>query len=136
MPSCFRAAGLGLIALAGLSGLAGAPLPSTAPVQAAPAPQQIGGTWELSWKNRRGEPRKGTMVIRQRGTQLSAEVHERGGATATGSISGSNFILEGRRLVIPFTVTGRVQRGRMTGTLSALGVEQYRFTGVRRRGGR
>jgi hypothetical protein len=132
----FRAAGPGLIALACLSGLAEAPFLPAASARAVPAPQQIGGTWELRWKNRRGEPRTGTMVIRQRGSQLSAEVHERGGATAMGSISGSNFILEGRRLVIPFTVTGRVQRGRMTGSLSALGVEQYRFTGVRRRGGR
>ena len=134
MRPCFRAAGLGLAALGCLSGLADVPLLSTAPARAAPAPQQIGGTWELSWKNRRGEPRKGTMVIRQRGSQLSAEVYDRGGATATGSISGSTFTLEGRRLMIPFLVTGRVQRGRMAGSVSALGVEQYRFTGVRRRG--
>ena len=84
---------------------------------AAPAPQRIGGTWDLTWRNRRGEIRKGSMVIEQRGAQLFAEVYDRGGATATGSISGSSFTLQGRRLALPFTVTGRVQGRKMTGTL-------------------
>jgi hypothetical protein len=99
--------------------------------QAAPAPQRIGGTWDLTWRNRRGEIRKGSMVVEQRGSQLFAEVYDRGGATATGSITGSAFTLRGSRLALPFTVTGRVKGRRMTGMLVALGVERH-FTGVRR----
>jgi hypothetical protein len=72
------------------------------------------------------------MVIEQRGGQLFAEVYDRGGATATGSITGSSFTLQGSRLALPFTVTGRVQGRRMTGTLVAAGLLERRFTGVRR----
>ena len=131
MRSCLRAAGAGLIALGCLSGLGGVPLLPETPVQAAPAPQQIGGTWELSWKNRRGERRTGYMVVRQNGAQLFAEVFDRGGATAMGSIAGSSFPLRGSRLLIPFTVTGRVKGRQMTGILTAPGTER-RFTGIRR----
>ncbi|HEX9947612.1 MAG TPA: hypothetical protein VGA98_08735 [Allosphingosinicella sp.] len=131
MRSNVRAAGVALIALGALSGISGAPLLPTAPAQAAPAPQRIGGTWDLTWKNRRGEIRRGSMVVEQRGTELVAQVYDRGGATATGSIAGSNFTLQGRRLAIPFTVTGRINRNKMAGALTALGIER-RFTGVRR----
>jgi len=118
----------GLIALAGPSG---APMPAASPAFAAPAPQRIGGTWDLSWRNSRGEIRRGSMTVEQRGSQLVATVYDRGGATATGSISGSAFTLEGRRLALPFTVTGRVQGRKMTGVLLALGIER-RFSGVKR----
>lgn len=129
MRSFVLAAAFALIALGGLPEAAGIPLLSAATARA--APQRIGGTWDLAWKNRRGETRKGSMVVEQRGSQLVAEVYDRGGATATGSISGSSFTLQGRRLGLPFTVTGRIQGRRMTGLLQALGTER-RFTGVRR----
>jgi hypothetical protein len=122
---------MALAALAALTGIAGAPLPSAAPASAAPASQRIGGTWDLSWRNSRGEIRRGSMTVEQRGSQLAAMVYDRGGATATGSISGASFTLYGRRLALPFTVTGRVQGRKMAGTLTALGIER-RFTGVRR----
>lgn len=126
-----RAAGLTLIALGQLAALPGPALLSSAPASAAPRPQPMGGTWDLSWRSRRGNPKSGYMVVEQRGSELFAEVYDRGGATATGSIAGSSFTLYGRRLAIPFTVTGRVKGRRMTGTLSALGTERP-FTGVRR----
>lgn len=131
MRSIIRAGALALAALAGLAGVGGAPLPSTAPASAAPAAQRIGGSWDLSWKNRRGETRRGSMTVEQRGSQLVATVYDRGGATATGSISGSSFTLQGRRLGLPFTVSGRVQGRKMVGSLTALGIER-RFNGVRR----
>lgn len=128
--SSFRAGALALTALAGLSLSVGVSLPSAG--LAAPASQRIGGTWDLTWRNSRGEIRKGSMVVEQRGSQLVATVYDRGGATATGTISGSAFTLEGRRLALPFTVTGRVQGRKMVGTLLALGLVERRFTGVRR----
>ena len=130
MKSTVRSAAFALAALLGLGGIGGVPLPSAATAMAA-GPQRIGGTWDLSWRNRRGEIRRGSMTVEQRGSQLVATVYDRGGATATGSISGSAFTLEGRRLGLPFTVTGRVQGRKMTGALLALGVER-RFNGVRR----
>ncbi len=134
MRSSLRAASLTLTAFVLLAGAADAPLLSTAAAWAAPAPQRISGTWDLSWKNSRGEIRRGSMVVEQRGSQLVATVYDRGGATATGTIAGSAFTLEGRRLALPFTVTGRVQGRKMVGTLIALGVLERRFTGVRRGG--
>ena len=124
-----RTAALALIAFGTLPEIPA--LPASA-ARAAPAPQRIGGTWDLTWRNRRGEIRKGSMVIEQRGSELVAEVYDRGGATATGSIAGSSFTLQGRRLGLPFTVTGRVQGRRMAGTLVAAGLIERRFTGVRR----
>ena len=121
---------LALAALVGLPGVAGL-LPSATPASAAPAQQRIGGTWDLTWRNSRGEIRKGSMSVEQRGSQLTATVYDRGGATATGSVSGAFFTLQGRRLALPFTVTGRVHGRKMSGTLTALGIER-RFTGVRR----
>ena len=118
-------------------GALGALPPQTASLRpdaawAAPAPQRMSGTWDLTWRNRRGEIRRGSMVVEQRGSQLSAEVYDRGGATATGSITGSSFVLQGRRLALPFTVTGQVRGRKMTGTLVAAGLLERRFTGVRR----
>ena len=130
MRSPIRTAFATFAAFAALAG-AGTILPLAAPAEAASAPARMGGTWDLTWKNRRGETRRGSMVVEQRGTDLFAEVYDRGGATATGTIAGSAFTLEGRKLALPFTVTGRVRGGRMTGTLLALGVERH-FTGVRR----
>jgi hypothetical protein len=129
MRSFVRAAAFALIAIGGVPEAVGLPLLSAAAARA--APRRIGGTWDLTWKNRRGETRKGSMVVEQRGSQLVATVYDRGGASATGSINGSSFMLQGRRLALPFTVTGRIQGKRMTGLLQALGTER-RFTGVRR----
>jgi hypothetical protein len=131
MKRSIRAGTFALAALAGLAGIAGFPLPSADPASAAPARQRISGTWDLTWKNRRGEVRRGSMTVEQRGSQLVATVYDRGGATATGSISGSAFTLQGRRLGLPFTVDGRVEGRKMVGSLTALGIER-RFTGVRR----
>jgi hypothetical protein len=119
-----------LLALAALAGIAGAPPPFAAPASAAFA-QRIEGTWDLTWKNRRGETRRGSMTVEQRGSQLVATVYDRGGASATGSISGSSFTLQGRQFGLPFTVAGRAQGRKRAGTFTALGVER-RFTGVRR----
>jgi hypothetical protein len=134
MRSSFRAASLTLTAFVSLAAAAGVPPLLTAAASAAPAPQRISGTWDLSWRNSRGEVRKGSMVVEQRGSQLTATVYDRGGATATGTIAGSAFTLEGRRLALPFTVTGRVQGRKMVGTLLAIGILERRFTGVRRGG--
>jgi hypothetical protein len=129
--SPMRAGLLALAALAGVVGIGSPFIPSAAPASAAPAAQRIGGTWDLSWRNSRGEIRRGSMIVEQRGSQLTATVYDRGGATGTGSISGSSFTLQGSRIGLPFTVTGRVQGRKMAGTLTALGIER-RFTGVRR----
>ena len=126
------AAALALVALgASLPGAAG-PLLSEAQARAPRGPLQIAGTWEATWRNRRGAPRKGLIVVEQSGAQLTARIESHGNVTATGTIEGSTFTLYGSRMGIPFTVTGRVQGKKMTGALSAILVERQ-FTAVRRR---
>ena len=126
---------LAALALIGLS----APLSWGGGVTSAPAeaaargPQQIGGTWEAAWRNSSGELRRGLIVVQQNGARISARIESHGNVTATGSITGSNFILRGTRLGVPFTVTGRVAGKKMTGMLTAILVERH-FTATRRRG--
>jgi hypothetical protein len=123
------AAALALLAL-------GAPL-AVSPVPEAQArtarAQQIGGTWDATWRNSRGEARKGLIVIDQRGSQISARVESHGNVTATGALTGSNFTLRGSRMGVPFTITGRVQGKKMSGMLSAILTERH-FTAVKRNG--
>lgn len=121
----------GALVVAALVATGGAPPALISQAEAAARPAAMAGTWDLTWKNRRGETRRGSMTVEQRGSELVATVYDRGGATATGSVEGSSFTLHGRRLALPFTVTGRVQGRKMRGTLLALGIERH-FTGVRR----
>ena len=111
---------------------AGAALLWNAPAEAAPARTQMGGTWDLNWRNDSGETRRGVIIVTQRGSSLTARMPDRDNATATGSITGSAFTLQGSRYGLPFSITGRVQGQRMAGMLTTLRVER-RFTGTRRR---
>ena len=127
------AAALALLALgAPLTG-AGGPLLSEAQARAPRGPQQIGGTWIATWRNSRGEARKGLIVIDQRGAQLSARIESHGNVTATGTLQGQSFTLRGTRTGVPFTIEGRVGGKKMSGTLRALLVERQ-FTATRRKG--
>jgi hypothetical protein len=131
--SPLRMAALALLALLGsvcFSGLSG--LSTEASARTWPGYQQIAGTWVATWQNSRGASRKGLIVVEQQGADLTARIESHGNVTATGRITGSNFILRGARLGVPFTITGQVKRGKMTGTLSAILVER-RFTATRRR---
>ena len=127
-----------ILATAALLGLAGALSWTGGPLFAGEAEArarvvQIGGTWDAVWRNSRGEPRKGLIVVEQRGAQLTARIVDRGNVTATGTLAGSAFTLRGYRTGIPFTITGRVQGRKMAGTLSAILTERT-FTATRRKG--
>jgi hypothetical protein len=131
-----RLAAAPMLALAALLAAGGVNplLPAQAEARTVRGAQQIGGTWDAVWRNRRGEVRRGLIVIDQRGSQLSARIESHGNVTATGSIAGSTFTLMGTRSGVPFTVTGTVRGNRMAGTLSAILTER-RFTAVRRKKG-
>jgi hypothetical protein len=108
-----------------LAGLLAAAAAAAQPVQ------QIGGTWDLVWETRKGPSKKGYMAIEQKGDRLVARIHGQGSVTARGTIAGTGFRLGGSRMAIPYTISGRVEGGRMTGSLRMLSVTR-RFTGVRR----
>jgi hypothetical protein len=128
-----QAAALALLALgATLPGTGGFSLVGEAQARAR-GPQQIAGTWDATWQNSRGERRKGLIVFEQRGSQLSARIESHGNVTATGTLEGQSFTLRGARMGVPFTVSGRVQGKKMSGSLNAILVERQ-FTAVRRKG--
>ena len=113
--------------LAASGGLAAAqPPPPPAPTES------FAGTWDLTWRKRQGgESRSGHLVIRQTGRRLTAEVHGQGSLRAAGEAEGPVFSLRGRRMGVPFTIGGRLQEGRLVGSVKVLTVDR-RFVGVRR----
>lgn len=96
----------------------------------APA-SRVEGTWDLTWQTRRGPQQRGYLVLSRRGAVLEGEIHGQGRVRASGSISGSGFVLRGRRMLVPYAIEGMVRGDRMEGSLRMLSVDR-RFTGVRR----
>jgi hypothetical protein len=107
-----------------VGGVAGAP-------GAVAQPTSFGGTWDLTWQTRKGDKREGQLVIAQRGRLIDAEIRSHGTVKAEGTLSGSTFNLRGRRMAIPYTMSGRVGGNEIEGTLKVLSVTRH-FTGVRR----
>lgn len=95
------------------------------------APSAFEGTWDLTWQTRRGPQQRGYLVLAGSGGALSGEIHGRGSVSATGSTSGSSFVLRGSRMLTRYRIEGRVAGDRMEGVLKVLSVER-RFTGRRR----
>jgi hypothetical protein len=134
MLAAARLRSLGAAALVLLAAVVALPLASPhAAAQSQRRPLQIAGTWDATWRNSSGAPRRGLIVVEQSGARISARIESHGNVTATGTIAGSTFTLYGSRLGVPFTITGRVSGRRMAGTLASLLLER-RFTATRRRG--
>jgi hypothetical protein len=89
------------------------------------------GVWDLTWRTRKGEVQKGYLVLRQSGSGLTGEVHGQGSLKAAGVADDSAFTLRGRRMGTPFTISGRLERGRLLGSVRVLSVERP-FVGARR----
>lgn len=108
-------------------------LAASAPLPAQPqsAPTAMAGTWDLTWQTRRGPERKGYLVVRQSGANISAQIHGQGSVNAKGAMTGNSFILRGSRMMVPYTISGKVDGDSLTGSLRILSVER-RFTGARR----
>jgi hypothetical protein len=90
------------------------------------------GIWDLIWQTRSGPSHRGYLVLHQGGNALSGEIHGRGSITASGTVSGSAFVLRGSRMLVPYRIEGRVRGDRMEGALKVMSVDR-RFTGIRRR---
>jgi hypothetical protein len=118
-------AGLPIVAL-----LAASALPAAQPAPA-PAASPIEGTWDLTWQTRHGPRQSGWLVLRVTGNQVVGEMHGRGSVTARGSMTENGFILRGTRMLVPYTVEGRITGARMDGRFRAMSVER-RFTATRR----
>lgn len=111
--------------------LAAAPLAPVFSQPAPAAPAAMAGTWDLTWQTRHGPERNGWLVVTQDGNRIAAEIHGKGAVKAKGTISGQAYTLRGSRMMVPYTIAGRVEGDRLTGTLSILSVRRS-FTGTRR----
>ena len=109
--------------------LAYAPVAMGQTVSAAPA---FSGTWDLSWTMRNGtSQQRGYLVLRQQGQHLFAAIHGRGELTAEGEANGQTFELHGQRMLVPFHINGRLEAGRLVGSLQTLSISR-RFSATRR----
>ena len=113
--------------------LSAACLLALAPAAAAQSPAPLAGTWDLFWPTRDGgTTQQGWLVIEQAGTRLTVQIHGKGNLRAAGTAEGDAFRVQGRRMGAPFTISGRLDQGRLRGSVKVLTVDR-RFEGVRRR---
>ncbi len=102
--------------------------PAAAPAQ---APADFAGTWDLVWQTRHGPDRSGFLVIAQQGGRIVAEIHGKGAVKAKGEANGNSFTLRGSRMLVSYTIAGRLEGGRIAGSLRILSLTKS-FTGTRR----
>ena len=100
---------------------------------AAQPPRGVEGTWDLIWQTRHGPQPSGYLVLTRRGAAIDGEIHGQGSVRASGTVTATGFVLRGRRMLVPYTIEGRVRGDRMEGSLKMLSVDR-RFTGRRRPG--
>lgn len=72
-------------------------------------PRDIGGRWAMSWQTRsHGIRQSGSLIIKQKGAALDVVLTGDGELHATGSVDGSQFHIEGRRMLMRYTIDGSV----------------------------
>lgn len=99
--------------------------------QSVRAAEPFTGTWDLTWRTRKGEVQRGYLVLKQTGPRLLGEVHGDGSLKATGTVDGQSFALRGRKMGAPFTIAGRLEGDRLVGSVKVLSVDRA-FVGARR----
>ena len=90
------------------------------------------GSWDLFWKTRQGVKQEGWLVLDQTGRRVVAQIYGKGSLRAAGEVRGSTFAVRGRKMGAPFTISARLEDGRLSGSVKVLSVDRP-FTGVRRK---
>ena len=85
-------------------------------VQDSSAPA-IAGSWQMSFTDRNGDPRQGTLQIQQDGAKLSGTFQgPRGSAPLKGSLQGNQISITVKARGREISFTGTVDGDKMTGT--------------------
>jgi hypothetical protein len=76
----------------------------------------VGGTWQMSWTNKQGENKQGTLQIEQNGSTLGGTFRgDRGSFPITGALQGDHvsFTVKafGRQISFSGTVKGKSMHG-------------------------
>jgi hypothetical protein len=105
-----------------------------AAAMAANAPRDISGRWAMSWQTRtHGVQKSGYLLITQNGSSLTVVIQGQGEIRASGSIRGNEFLVEGHRMLMKYTITGAVdEQGVMKGSLHVATLDKP-FSAVRER---
>ncbi|HEX8244641.1 MAG TPA: hypothetical protein VF541_14140, partial [Longimicrobium sp.] len=95
-------------------------------------PADVAGLWALVWDAASGPRESGSLLLRQEGEKVRAELRGRGSLDAEGTVRGHRLRITGTRLLTRYEIVAAVQGDTMRGTLDVLTIHRA-FTGVRRR---
>ena len=77
----------------------------------------VSGNWQMSWTDKNGDPKQGTLQLTQDGSSLSGTFQgPRASAPLTGSIQGNQISLTAKAHGREVSFTGTVDGSKMSGT--------------------
>jgi hypothetical protein len=75
------------------------------------------GTWQMSWTNKEGNQKQGTMQLKQDGSKLSGSVRaQRGTFSLGGNLQGDQVSIDVKVPLHKISFTGKVDGTKMSGT--------------------
>ena len=83
------------------------------------ATPSLSGTWQMSWTNKEGNQKQGTMQLKQDGSRLSGSVQaQRGTFSLGGNLQGNQVSIDVKVPLHKMSFTGTVDGSKMSGTTS------------------
>jgi hypothetical protein len=77
----------------------------------------LSGTWQMSWTNKEGNQKQGTMQLKQDGSKLSGSVRaQRGTFSLGGNLQGDQVSIDVKVPLHKISFTGKVDGTKMSGT--------------------
>jgi hypothetical protein len=79
----------------------------------------LAGIWQMTWTNKEGNQKQGTMQLKQDGSKLSGSVQaQRGTFSLGGNLQGDQVSIEVKVPLHKISFTGKVDGTKMSGTTS------------------
>ena len=79
----------------------------------------LSGTWQMTWTNKEGNQKQGTMQLKQDGSRLSGSVQaQRGTFSLGGNLQGNQVSIDVKVPLHKMSFTGTVDGSKMSGTTS------------------
>jgi hypothetical protein len=79
----------------------------------------LSGTWQMTWTNKEGNQKQGTMQLKQDGSRLSGSVQaQRGTFSLGGNLQGDQVSIDVKVPLHKISFTGTVDGSKMSGTTS------------------
>jgi hypothetical protein len=79
----------------------------------------LSGIWQMSWTNKEGNQKQGTMQLKQDGSKLSGSVQaQRGTFSVGGNLQGDQVSIDVKVPLHKISFAGKVDGSKMSGTTS------------------